>query len=117
MRNIGHEYEGNFIVEDTVEDAKRLISEMGVQELSLIHDLEGGILSPSRIVVQKGLLVRVYNTTLRGEDRVSIESLYSPEGNNIAGGKITTFEFLPDVAGEFTIRYDKGVATGTLVVR
>ena len=117
MRNIGHEYEGNFIVADTVEDARRIISEMGVQELSLIHDLEGGVLSPSRIVVQKGLLVRVYNTTLRGEDRVSIEALYSPEGNNIAGGKITTFEFLPDVAGGFTIRYDKGAATGTLVVR
>ena len=39
MRNVGHLFQGAFIVVETPEDAKALVAEMGVQEFSIIHDL------------------------------------------------------------------------------
>ena len=74
-------------------------------------------MSPSRIEVFKDILVRVYNTSLKGSDRVSIDGLYVPEEDNVELGEITFFEFMPDTAGEFTIKYLNSKATGTLVVQ
>ena len=116
MRNVGHSFEGDFIVADNVEEAKKLIAERGIQEFSLIHDVEAGWIISDRIVVQKDIPVKVYNTSLVGDGRVSIEPFYRPEGVNVEEGKITTFEFIPDVAGEFAIRHGDGDVIGTLVV-
>ena len=117
MHNVGHRYEGDFIVVDSVEDARRRMAEVGVQEFSLIHDLEGGRIIPSRIIVQKDLRVRIYNTSLKGDERVSIEPFYIPQSDNIEHRKITSFEFMPDAAGEFVIRYDSHTVEGILVVQ
>ena len=117
MRNEGHGYQGDFIVVDTVDEARDRIAEQGVQEFSLIHDLEGGRIFPNRIVAQKGVLVRIYNTSLNGDERVSIEPFYMPEGVNISVRTVTIFEFTPDGVGEYTIRYDNHDATATLVVQ
>ena len=116
MHNVGHGYEGDFIVVDTVAEARRRIADKGIQEFSLIHDLEGGRIAPSRLIVQKDVPVRLYNTTLQGAERVSVEPFVMPGAPNIRDGVITTIEFTPDVAGEFTIRYDNHVATATLIV-
>ena len=116
MVNEGHGFDGDFIVVDTLEDAKNLAAERGSQEFSLIHDLEGGRIVPSVIFVQVGIPVKIYNTSLKGEDRVSIAPLFESEGMNVRRGEITTFRFTPEVAGVFTIRYDNSPATGTLVV-
>ena len=116
MHNVGHGYEGDFVVVDTVAEARRRIADKGIQEFSLIHDLEGGRIAPSRLIVQKDVPVRFYNTSLKGQERVSIELFVMPVAPNIRDGVITTIDFTPDVAGEFTIRYDNHAATGTLVV-
>ena len=116
MRNIGHSFDGDFIVADSVEEAKTLIADRGIQEFSLIHDVEAGWIISDRIVVQKDLPVKVYNTSLAGDGRVSIEPFYRSETVNVEEGKVTTFEFIPDVAGEFAIRHGDGDVIGTLVV-
>ena len=116
MRNEGHGFQTSFIVADTEADAKELVGERGMQEFSLIHDLEGGLIAPSRVVVQKDIPVKVYNTSLKGSDRLTISPFYTPESTNIRDGTITTFEFVPDAVGEYTIRYDNSDVTGTLVV-
>ena len=116
MRNVGHFFEGDFIVAESVEDAKTLIAQRGIQEFSLIHNMEAGWIISDRIVVQKDVPVKVYNTSLMGNGRVSIDPFYRPQGVNVEERKITTFEFIPDVAGEFAIRNGDEVAIGTLVV-
>ena len=98
------------------DEAKKLMADRGVQEFSLIHDPEGGGIIPNRIVVQQGIPVKVYNTSLNGDAKVSIEPFYTAAEVNVKGGSITIFEFTPNVGGEFTIRYDDHDATGTLVV-
>ena len=117
MVNEGHGFEGDFIVVATPDDARKLAADSGIQELSIIHGLAGERMAPSRIEVFKGIPVRVYNTSLKGTDRVSIDGLYLPEADNVKRGQITTFEFMPDTAGEFRIGYRDSKATGTLVVR
>ena len=116
MHNVGHGYDGDFIVVDTPAEAKRRVAGTGLQEFSLIHDLAGGRIVPSRIVVQVGLPVKFYNTSLDGEERVSIDPFYLQDGPNIRKGAITDFKFSPDKVGEFTIRYDRHSVTATLVV-
>ena len=115
MRNVGHGYEGAFIVVDSVEEVRRAISESGVQELSLIHDLGAGRVYPNKIVVQIGIPVRIYNTSLKGNERAWIDPFYTPGEDNVKQGRITTFEFTPDVEGEFAVRYRDGSIVGTLV--
>ena len=88
MRNIGHFFEGDFIVADSVEDAKTLIAERGIQEFSLIHDMDAGSIISDRVVVQKDIPVKVYNTSLTGDGRVSIDPFYRPEAVNVEEGKI-----------------------------
>ena len=116
MRNVGHFFEGDFIVVESAADAKSLVSQMGMQEFSLIHDLETGSTSPSRTVIQIDIPVRVHNTSLKGDGRVSIEPFYKSEEVNVKQKKITTFEFVPDVAGEFAITDGNGIVIGTLVI-
>ena len=116
MHNVGHGHEGDFVVVDTPEEAKSLRAEAGRQEIALIHDLVGGAIRPSRIVVQQGIPVRIYNTSLKGNDAVSIEPFYTAEQINVIEKKITTIEFTPNVVGEFVIRYEEHEATGTMVV-
>lgn len=116
MRNVGHFFEADFIVADSVTDAKNLMAQRGIQEFSLIHDLESGSTSPTRTVIQLNIPVRVYNTSLKGDGRVSIEPFYESAEANVSRGRITTFEFLPDRAGEFAITDGNGIVIGTLVV-
>ena len=116
MYNVGHRYEADFIVVDTEDEIKRLIAEIGIQEFSLIHDLEGGRIVPDRIVVQQGITVRIYNTSLKGDEMVSIEPFLRSEEGSVKERAITIFEFTPDVVGEFAIRYEALVATATLEV-
>ncbi len=47
---------------------------------------------------------------------MSIEPFYKPDEVNVEERKVTAFEFVPDVAGEFAIRYGDEVIVGTLVV-
>ncbi len=116
MHNVGHFFEGEFIVVDSEEEARIRIAEMGVQEFSLIHDLVGGIVTPGRLVVQKDIPVKIYNVGLSGDVRVTIEPLYTSNELNVKKREITTIEFIPDVAGEFEIRYNRNTVVGTLVV-
>ena len=66
MYNVGHGHQGDFIVVGSLDEAKKLMADRGVQEVALIHDLEGGRIIPSRIVVQQGIPVKIYNTSLKG---------------------------------------------------
>ena len=116
MYNVGHGHQGDFIVVGSLDEAKELVADRGVQEFSLIHDLEGGRITPSRIVVQLGIPVKIYNTSLKGDVKVSIEPFYTASEVNVMRRKITIIEFTPNVAGEFTIRYDDHDATSTLEV-
>ena len=116
MQNVGHGHQGRFIVVDTVEDAKSFWKKAGRQEFALIHDLDKGTISPDRVVVERGVPVRVYNISLRGKAKVSIEPFYTTAEVNVES-LVTTFEFTPDVSGEFVIRYEERDATGTLIVK
>ena len=116
MRNLGHFFDGDFIVVDSVEDAKTLIAQRGIQEFSLIHDMEAASIISDRIVVQKDIPAKVFNTSLKGDGRVSIDTFYTSEEVNVRERKVTMFEFIPDVAGEFSIRNGDEVVIGTLVV-
>ena len=109
MRNVGHRFDGDFIVVDSVAEAKNLIAQRGIQEFSLIHDFESGLTIPARTVIQKDIPVK-------GEGRVSIEPFYKAEEVNVTKRKITTFEFVPDTVGEFAITDGNGTVMGTLVV-
>lgn len=60
--------------------------------------------------------MRIYDTSLKGNEMVSIEPFYLPEDINVRERAITTFEITPNVVGEFPFRYDQHVITGTLVV-
>ena len=116
MHNVGHFFDGDLIVADSVADAKNIVAQRGIQEFSLIHDLESGATSPARTVIQISIPVRVYNISLKGDGRVSIDPFYKSFEVNVRQRKITTFEFVPDTAGEFAITDDNGVVLGTLVV-
>ena len=116
MQNVGHGHQGRFIVVDTVEDAKSFWKKAGRQDFALIHDLDKGTISPHRVVVERGVPVRVYNISLRGKAKVSIEPFYTTAEVNVES-LVTTFEFTPDVSGEFVIRYEERDATGTLIVK
>ena len=116
MRNVGHFFDGDFIVVDSVADAKSLVAQRGIQEFSLIFDFESGSTIPRRIIIQKDIPVQAYNTSLNGDGRVSIEPFYRSEEVNVRRGKISTFEFIPDTAGEFAIRDGNDAVIGILVV-
>ena len=89
----------------------------GMHEVSLIYDFFGdGSVTPGRVVVQKDIPVRIYNISLDGKTRVSIEPFFSGNEVNVMEGKITTFEFIPNLAGEFPISDGDGIVLGTLVV-
>ena len=68
MHNVGHGYAGDFIVVNTPAEAKERVARTGLQEFSLIHDLAGGRIVPSRIVVRIGVPVKFYNTSLDGAE-------------------------------------------------
>ena len=117
MRNVGHFFDADFIVADSVADAKSIVAQRGMQEFSLIYDFsEGGSITPGTVVVQKDIPVSVYNLSLNGSARVSIGPFYSPDEVNVVERKITTFGFIPNEVGEFPIRDSDGTIIGTLVV-
>jgi plastocyanin domain-containing protein len=116
MLNEGHGYRAALSVASSIGEASARSTSTGVQEFALVHDFSGGRLAPQRLVVQRGVPVRIYNTGLGGEDKVSISPFYLPTAANVMQGRITTFEFTPTMAGEFPISYEKGKLSGTLVV-
>ena len=117
MRNVGHFFDAEFIVAESVADAKMIAAQGGMQEFSLIYDFFATVsVTPGRVVVQKDIPVKVYNLSLGGKTRVSIEPFYRPDEVNVMERKVTTFEFIPNVAGEFPISDGDGNVIGTLVV-
>ena len=116
MRNVGHFFDADFIVVDSVAAAKALIAQRGLQEFSVIHDFDNGSITPERIVVQKDIPVKVYNLSLAGEGRISIDPFYRANELRIMKGRVITFEFIPNALGEFPIRNGAEAAIGTLVV-
>ena len=116
MRNIGHFFDADFIVVDSVAVARALIAEKGIQEFSLIHDLESGLITPDRIVVQKEIPVKVYNVSLAGEGTVSIDPFYRAAELRVKQRRVISFEFVPNLVGEFPIRDGAETVIGTLVV-
>jgi len=116
MRNDGHGYEAAFSVVDSAGEARVRSIRGGVQELSLIHDFSNLQVVPKRLVVQQGVPVRIYNTALGGQDKVTIAPFYLPTAVNVEQGKITVFEFTPTLTGNFPITYERAALSGTLVV-
>ena len=116
IRNEGHGYEAALSVVGSAAEARDRSIRTGIQELSLIHDFANSRLVPQRLVVQPGVPVRMYNSALGWEDKVSIAPFYLPTAINIQQGKITVIEFTPVLAGEFPITYEQHGLSGTLVV-
>ena len=116
MHNVGHFFDGDFIVADSVADAKSLVAQQGIQEFSFIFDFESGATIPRRVLIQKDIPVQAYQTSLNRDGRVSIEPFYRSEEVNVRKGKISTFEFIPDTSGEFAIRDGNDAVIGMLVV-
>ena len=114
--NEGHGYTASLIVVENADEAKAQSISTGLQEFSLVHDFTDSRLVPERLVIQKGVPVKIYNTGLGGEDKVYIEPFYLPSEVNVEEGKITVFEFTPTMTGEFTISYEKNKISGVLVV-
>ena len=117
IRNEGHGYEAALSVVGSTDEAMVRSAGTGIQEFSLIHDFSGSQLAPQRLVVQRGVPVKIFNTGLGGQDKVSIAPFYLPTATNVEQGKITIFEFTPIMAGEFPISYQGHNLTGTLVVQ
>ena len=116
IKNVGHGYQAPLIVVDNAEEAKVQLISTGLQEYSLIHDFAKSKLVPDRLVVQRGVPVKIYNTGLGGQDKVSIAPFYLPATTNVEGGKITVIEFTPSMTGEFSITYEEHNISGVLVV-
>ena len=116
IRNVGHNFEATLVVVKTKEEAKRRTLERGVQMYSFIHSLDDFRIFPDRLVLQKGIPVRLHNISLTAEHRVSFEPFHVPEDINVRPREISILEFTPDRTGEFTIRHEIHGFTGELVV-
>ena len=116
ITNAGHGWEGDLVAVDTAEEAKIFRREREVQEFTLLHSLDEFRIVPDRLVVQKGVPVKIYNIAMKFEHRVSIEPFYVPEDINVKPRFNTTIEFTPDEVGEFTILHEIHGIMGTLVV-
>jgi hypothetical protein len=117
IRNEGHGYEASLSVVGSTEELGARWTSRGLQEFSLIHDFNKSQLAPQRLVVQQGVPLKVYNTGLGGQDKVSVPPFYLPASTNVEPVKITVFEFTPAMAGEFPIIYERHKISGTLVVQ
>ncbi len=116
IANTGHGFQADLVVVETMEEAKKRIAETGTQEFALIHSLDDFRIFPERLVVQKGIPVKIYNISLIADDRVSIVPFYVPGDINVRPKEITTFELTPDRTGEFTIRHEIHGFTGEIIV-
>ena len=115
--NVGHNWEMTLVVVETVDEAKKIMVENGVQELALIHSLDDSRMFPETLVVQKDVPVTIYNIGLNTDQKVSISPFYlAPQDDNVQMRRTTIIEFTPDSAGEFTILNETHEFTGTLVV-
>ena len=68
-------------------------------------------------MVQKDVPVKVYNLSLAGEGRVSVDPFYRAADLRIMKRRVITFEFVPNMIGEFPIRDGSETVIGTLVVQ
>ena len=116
IRNVGHNFEATLVVVETKEEARRRIVERGVQMYSFIHSLDDFRIFRDRLVVQKGIPVRLHNISLTAEHRVSFEPFHIPEDINVKPKEISIVEFTPDRTGEFTILHEIHGITGQLIV-
>ncbi|MBI2935469.1 MAG: hypothetical protein HYY31_01450 [Chloroflexi bacterium] len=116
VRNEGHGYEASLSVVANIGEARARLASMETQEFALVHDFAQSQLAPRKLVVQRGVPVRIYNTGLGGQDKVSIPPFYVSTAPNVQQGKITVIEFTPTTAGEFPISYEQHKLSGTLVV-
>ena len=116
IRNDGHAYEAPLVVVNSAEELRQHWASRGMQEFSLIHDFSESQVAPNRLVVQLNLPLRIYNTGLGGQDKVSIPPLYMPAATNVEQGKITVFDFTPTITGEFPMIYEKHNLVAILVV-
>jgi len=117
IRNEGHGFDASLVVVESENELRDRWVRRGLQEFSLIHDFAGSQVAPQRLTVYEGVPVKVYNTGLGGQDKVSIPPFYQPTATNVEQGKITVFEFTPTITGEFPINYETHKLSGVLVVR
>ena len=104
IRNVGHGFEATLGVVNSVEDVKQHMVDRGVKMFALIHSLSTSRVFPERSLVVKDVSVRVFNISLTAEHIVSILPFYGPEDSNVKPREITSFDFTPNSAGEFTIQ-------------
>ncbi len=88
-----------------------------MQELALLENYAATSFFPDTIFVRRGVPVRLYFTRLHSEhvNQFAIEPFFSTS-DVVLPGEVATFEFLPDVAGEFKIRNVGHGFEATLVV-
>ena len=88
-----------------------------MQELALLENYAATSFFPDTILVRRGVPVRLYFTRLHSEhvNQFAIEPFFSTS-DVVLPGEVATFEFLPDVAGEFKIRNVGHGFEATLVV-
>ncbi len=115
--NEGHGYAASLVVVNSEAEVRNYWASRGLQEFALIHDFSSSQVAPQRLVVQQNIPVKIYNTGLGGQDKVSIPPFYVPTATNVEQGEISVLEFTPTMIGEFPIIYERHKLTATLVVR
>ena len=117
IANLGHSFSSELVVVDDAEAVTAERTQAGVQKLALIYRVENGAILPQRVVVERGLPVRIYNLGIEFEYRVSVPPFYTATTVNVGPGEISTFEFTPDQAGTFVMRDALHGLEATLIVR
>ena len=116
IRNVGHNFEATLVVVESIEEARLQITERETQMYSLIHSVDDFQIFPGRLVIQKGVPVRIYNISLVAEHRVSFKPFDDSQDINVKPREVNIVEFTPIEAGQFTIIHELHGFTGELVV-
>ncbi len=116
IRNVGHDFEADLVVVETLEEKKRSIVERGRQMYALIHSVDDFRIFPEQLVVVQGVPTTIHNISLIAEHKVSFKPFHDPQDVNIRPREVTPIELTPDTLGEFTIRHEIHGFTGTLMV-
>ncbi len=116
IRNVGHNFEADLVVVETLEEARQLVTERGRQMFSLIHSVDDFRIFPDRLVLQEGIPARIHNISLLADHQVSLRPFDDPAEINVRPREISIVDFTPRESGLFTIRHELHGFTGELVV-
>ncbi|MFQ5796623.1 MAG: hypothetical protein ACE5JP_16460 [Candidatus Bipolaricaulia bacterium] len=97
-----------------VDSGEMVVEVIGAQELALIHSSLQML--PDRVVVRKGVPVRLYNVAVEGVHRLSLAPLVA-ESFFVRPGEVIVVEFTPEQTGTFEIRNLSRGFSGTLIVK